>query len=488
MEGQFTKFYTRLFLAAVVLCHLLLGANYSQANSFANMQSQISSQSENIDELESTLGRHSFQLVEPLQHLALVQLQANRFDDAETSIDRAIQITRLSDGLFSNRQYDLLQLAIEINIQRRDWDEVEEQLEHLKWLVSSKFEGEAEDHLYRFQWLANTHLRGTLDDSAARRGGHIIAATGLIESAVQLAQLSPQMDTLTYAQLLYSLSHKYFIETRGILGGGKTSHALRRLYPHRQIFESRTDAIAKRYRVGLEKLVMLRNALVRSSDFDLEAVALAELYIADWNLVFNMTDDISAEYSVAINTLRRAGVAEEDLNRFFAAPVILPRPELKLNFNQALADIVATERPATRSDPRDRTLAALDRSMYRLSFVERSKYLPGYVQEISTSDFTSRNLDDWSSLSLSMRIDPNTRATIWSSGYRSRNYATGTDIQVQNAPHETTKLLNSVVSRVSLISFRPALVNGQARPMTIVLDYVFRNEDSRSLMSLLSLR
>lgn len=87
-----------------------------------------------------------------------------------------------------------------------------------------------------------------------------------------------------------------------------------------------------------------------------------------------------------------------------------------------------------------------------------------------------------------MRIDPNTRATIWSSGYRSRNYATGTDIQVQIAPHETTKLLNSVVSRVSLISFRPALVNGQARPMTIVLDYVFRNEDSRSLMSLLSLR
>ena len=152
MEGQFTKFYTRLFLAAVVLCHLLLGANYSQANSFANMQSQISSQSENIDELESTLGRHSFQLVEPLQHLALVQLQANRFDDAETSIDRAIQITRLSDGLFSNRQYDLLQLAIEINIQRREWDEVEEKLEHHKWLGLYKFEDEAEVHLHRCAW------------------------------------------------------------------------------------------------------------------------------------------------------------------------------------------------------------------------------------------------------------------------------------------------------------------------------------------------
>ncbi|MBT8147110.1 MAG: hypothetical protein KJN90_09670, partial [Gammaproteobacteria bacterium] len=112
------------------------------AKDFVSLEREIARFSNTVAEIEFAEGRHDFALIEPLHMLGKIQLQANLFSDAEKSIDRAIQIARFSDGLYSPVQYPLLQIAIDIELAREDWSKVTKKLEHYTWLISQQYQGE----------------------------------------------------------------------------------------------------------------------------------------------------------------------------------------------------------------------------------------------------------------------------------------------------------------------------------------------------------
>jgi len=89
------------------------------ATDFATLQASIQDSRQHIETLESNLGRYNYQLLEPLEQLARIQLAANRFDDAESSIDKAIQIARFSEGLYSSKQYPLDRKSTRLNSSHR---------------------------------------------------------------------------------------------------------------------------------------------------------------------------------------------------------------------------------------------------------------------------------------------------------------------------------------------------------------------------------
>jgi hypothetical protein len=488
MDVRNSASQVRSLLITSILMSLLLVANSSSANSFAAIQSEISSQTLNLENLENQLGRYHLQLLEPLQQLAFLQVQANRFSDAEASLDRAVQIARLGNGLFTNTQYRLLQLSIEINIQRKDWEQAEEQLEHFTWLIQEKFDGAYREELKQMQWLSDTHLQAALQGDSTRRAKHLIAATSLNELAVQRAQITHQADNQLYAELLYSLAQNYFIEMRGILGGGSTSYKLRQKAPDFEVIESRATAIYRRYWVGLEKLIMLRDLTAESDAFDQEAVALAELYIADWKLIFDETANISEEYSIALQALSEAGVAATELNRFFAQPVSLPRPELHLTFSEAFGAIKEVQRPGNLIASGEANQGMATPTQYRLSLIEPSSQVMGYVQDSANSDLAASDIDEWRSISVSMMIDPNSRISVRHGAYFTKSAATPSELEIHNSPNLAEKLLQGAISRIKTLSFRPALINGHATPKAISLDFVFRKEERSSSLRLLGLK
>ena len=243
------KFFVSFFVIIVVsLSGQLLGKD------FVSLQQDIAKYSEVVSAIEMESGRYGFELIEPLHALGKAQLEASLFSEAEDSIDRAIQISRFSGGLYSPVQYPLLKTEIEIDLIRENWKRVNEKIEHFTWLISQQYSGKEKPRIELARWIADVHFQAYLNDAADMKASHIINGTYLRETVVQYAQLMRMTNDPVYAELLFELASAYRTEVLAIKQGGSTGYQLRRLFPGTEIIQERKEAVARRYRVGLEKL------------------------------------------------------------------------------------------------------------------------------------------------------------------------------------------------------------------------------------------
>ena len=328
-----------LLSLCLALCALSVLA---ETQDFEGLSIRIREQSTAVDELELELGRYHVSLVEPLQTLARIQVQANRFQDARDNADRALQIVRWSDGLESPLQFDYLQLLIEIEMARDNWDDIEEKIEHYSWLLGNKYQGDSETRLRRILWLVDVHTQGAARDKKERRAYHLMQATGINEIAVQFAQTQGLTNEPLYVETLFSLSRAYLRESEAIRRRGSVSYRLRELFPGTHILDEREVAIAKRYQIGLEKLEMLRDTVEASPAFDVEAVLLSEFYIAAWNELYDAEDELSASLQRIEQFNQHAEIGAARYSSLFQLRVALPQDRLVLNasyFGDALVAV-----------------------------------------------------------------------------------------------------------------------------------------------------
>lgn len=327
--------------ALFILPILVPSPGLAETQDFNGLNERILKQTTALDQQESQLGRYHMSLAEPLHTLARIQLQANRFDDARGNADRALQIIRWSDGLESPLQFEFLQLVIEIEMARNNWDDIDEKIKHYTWLLSNKYQGDSISRLRHMQWLVDVHAGGAARDEKERRAYHLIQSTGINEVAVQYAQVQGLTAEPLYANLLFSLSRAYHRENEGIRQRGSVSYRLRELYPGLHILEDRDVAIAKRYRFGLEKLEMLRDAVSTSPAFDTEAVLLSEFYIAAWNELYGQEEDLKASLLRIDNFHAHSEISKERIMRLFELRAKLPQHRLVLDADYLSNDLVS---------------------------------------------------------------------------------------------------------------------------------------------------
>lgn len=271
-------------LPPAVLCALLSSVTF--ASDFIASSQTIERYRTELETLEQEVGYFSYALIEPMQQLIDAQLNVNRLDAAEEIIDRAAQITRIEDGLYTALQYPFLKQAIEIEMTRGDWEEVNEKVSHYTLLIGKHYEGDATDRLQQMRWIAAVHLRGVDEDDRENEARHLISFTTMNETAVQYAQLNRLANDSYYAELLLDLALAYGLEAQGIRDGGRTSFRLRRLVAGLDLVEDKKEAIYKRYVVGLEKLEMYRELVLALYPQDLAIDAESNLLIADWHADF----------------------------------------------------------------------------------------------------------------------------------------------------------------------------------------------------------
>ena len=295
------------YLPPILVSLLCASISFSvSASDFATSRQSIEDYRVALEALESAEGYFSYSLLEPLQQLATAQLAVNRLDAAEETMDRAAQITRIEDGLYTPLQYPFLQQAIEIEITRGDWEEVAEKIKHYTWLIGEKYRGNAPDRLSRIRWIAGVHLRGSTEDSKDKTAAHLIQVTSMNEIAMQYAQVNRIADDLIYAQLLLDLANAYLMEAQAIRGGGRTSYRLRRLVPGTEILDKKKDALNKRYLVGLEKLEMHHELIQTLHPEDDATVAQSVRAIADWHQNFGREELAQQAYERATEVMHRA--------------------------------------------------------------------------------------------------------------------------------------------------------------------------------------
>ena len=155
---------------------------------FAKLRSDINNQESRLRSIEANHGYLSPALIESLDSLVNLSLLANRLSDADNYIDRALQITRLGEGLYSPTQYRFLKSAIEIEMDQGNWKDAKEKLSYFKWLVDKKYDGSAADRVDLLHWIVGTHMRGFYEDDEQSEAEHLINATKISEVAVMYSQ------------------------------------------------------------------------------------------------------------------------------------------------------------------------------------------------------------------------------------------------------------------------------------------------------------
>jgi hypothetical protein len=429
---------------------------------YATAESKLFQQQERLYELADQHGRYDMALLDALQRLIHSQMEASRFEAAAENVDYAIQIVRFNEGLETPRQYDLQQLAVEVDLYRQDWPAIQERLEHYSSLLAADFRGSSEELLERLLWLSGIYKRGSIEDAEENHAYHLIRSTWYAETAVIYAQIENLDNSRFYADMLYSLADNYFMEARAILAGGATSYRLRQLRPGLHLVDDKQEAVARRYRAGLSQLRQLRGLLSDTAQFDAEARALAEFHIADWHALFDADSDLNAVYGKAIALLEQAEVNEAKRRQFLSQAAAIPRARLTLSVEEAL----------TANSYGDRRQAS-DSMLQRLSLIEPASHFSGYSQDLELVNWRGAIERDWVRLSVTVTIDPHKKNTVRNGGIRTRSLVTASEITLSESEAGQT-LTRRALRRLGTISFRPAFSEQQAISSELAVDYLVR--------------
>lgn len=421
-----------------------------------------------LQEQAATHGRYSEALLTPLEQLIRYQMELKRLQDAASNADYAIQIVRSSNGLNTPQQYDWQQLAIDIDLYRQDWKAVNKRMEYYSGLILSEYYGSAADRVMRLLWLGNVHVRGAIDDDPEQEAKHLRLATWYAATAVTQAQKYGLQNSRLYAEMLYALSQRYYLEARAILDGGSTSYRLRMIQPDVHHVRDKFVALDRRYQLGLAALMELRDMLQHAPGFGPEAGAMAELAIADWKAVFDESEDLGSDYQIAIDALLGAGVSRERINRLLADPVAIPRPR----FAFRAGDSMAGSNARLHDNDKDRRLPAV-------SLLEPSPQLAGFAQEAQLLDWQGSVDQDWAEIKVGLTVDPNSRERVRNNAFLTRSRVTASQV-VLHSSEADADATEDALKRISTLSFRPAFVDGQTVASELVLEYLVRNSEGRS--------
>jgi hypothetical protein len=435
----------------------------------ATAESNLFQQQERLYQLVERHGRYDMALLDALQRLIQSQMEASRFEAAAENVDYAIQIVRFNEGLETPTQYDLQELAVQVDLYRQDWPAIQERLEHYSQLVTASPEGNSEDLLQRLLWLSAIYKRGSIEDVEENHAYHLIRSTWYAETAVIFAQVENLDESRLYADMLYNLTDNYFLEARAILTGGGTSYRLRQLRPGLHQVEDKQEAVARRYRAGLSQLRQLRSLLSDSKQFDREALALAEFHIADWHALFDSDSDLDAVYGKAIALLEQADITAAKRRQFLSRAVNIPRARLTLSVQEALAASGFAQRHQ-----------ASDSLLQRLSLIEPASHISGYSQDLEQVNWRGALERDWARISTIVTVDPHRKTTVRNGGIRTRSLITASDVRLQASEAGQT-LTRKALRRLGTISFRPAFHEQRAISSELSVDYLVRGNSLPSL-------
>ena len=277
-----------------------------------------------LTELESEFGNNSTQLVPALTEMADLYRDEGRFAEAYRVLDRAAQVIRVSEGLYTRSQVPLVRMKVENYGDWGDWDSAREQLEHLFWLHRTKSDRVDNALIADLMALNELHLRGISEDNYEFQTFHFRRAARVNWLALGAAERLWGATDLRLVPIIYSLVRQQHLQAVAVEQGGKTGWELRQIVPGADLVRERDDMRRYFYVTGLRLLDQLRSIQLAQAPLDLEGAAMANLYTADWHLLFNEEDAALAAYRRSYEELFYAGRQPDELEDFFATPSVLP--------------------------------------------------------------------------------------------------------------------------------------------------------------------
>jgi len=468
-----SKIVFRLTFYLAIASWLWVSVASAQDLEVADSSSDINSLRQVIEELESSVGMYDSSLTEPLQQLADSLMNAGQFAEAQTTLDKATQVVRVNEGLYTGSQLPLLQMKIENFANSRDWDRSRQQMDYAISLLSSGnliFRGDTADALESLldglMFLSTSHLRAIAEDHRSWQDFHFRRALSINRAAQRIAELYWGENDPRMAAVLYHQVKHYHLQSVAVDLGGTTGYKLRKLMPSLSQIRDRSVVQQEYYFRGLFLLNRIKEIFANSEPPDKEALALSDLYIADWHVLFSRGEAAILSYQQSYQGLLDANIAPEVLDNFFDHPTVLPQPE----FHTSMSAALETKAEEIVSN----TGAVSNKLLPNLSFTEWSPGFPNVQaplglssDDFETPDFASFSIDLAGIERKSFRINGRYRTAV--------SVVDGVELISRDMSSSMAEL--ELEQKLYWLRFRPVLVGGVPQPTRAILNYFFASAD-----------
>lgn len=444
------------------LCMLLvLGAPIAAvAQGFPAESERLDATLASISQLEYELGNNNPRLTEPLTQLATLYRNMGRFADAHRAIDRATQIVRVNEGLYTRAQLPFVQMKVSNFADSNDWSRAREQLEHLFWLHRTKsryIDDQLVDDLMRLNEL---HLRGISEDTSEYQTYHFRRAANANWLALGAGEQLWGSEDPRLIPVLYALIKHYHLQTLAVENGGRTGYELRQIVPGTDWVRERADMRRYFHLTGLRLLDQIRTIHLAAKPIDLEGAAMTNLYTADWHMLFGEQELALSAYQVSHQELLYAGLDRDSLGRYFAQPSLLPEPA----FHATLLEASLARNAVALVD----TASELPSDSARLFFAEWSPSFPFARSPYSIdTDFGA----DANTALFTFNVSGLTDITRWVSRRRERGFAQLLDVDLLRPDPVSLDARDELIGRLEWLVFRPRLTNGMPVEASATLVY-----------------
>lgn len=426
-----------------------------------------------LNEQENRFGALDSRLVEPLEQFADELMRLNQFDEAHALLDRAMQIARVEDGLYTEIQRPLLEKKISNFVNRGDWESARVNMDHLLWLYTDKSLRVDEVLIEDLLELSRVHLRAVAEDDSFFQGYHFRRAARVRWIALGVAETLWSKTDERLVPIIYEQLRQFHLQTVALWRGGTTSYVLRQVAPASEIMRDRSDVNESFYVTGTGLIDKLFSIYAESEDPDPEAIAMTKVYLADWHILYEKPQAAIETYREAYHELLAAGVDSLLANDFFSQPMVIPDTEFHARVEAA---VVAQRNNVVEVDGGN--------SEAYLSFSEWSTSLPNVRNPDPSYAADSQSLNSNFALFSFSLAGVNT-VSRWYSHRFSSTVSMIEQVELlthySGSPPEEDQLLEKLNS----LTFRPKLVNGEPQQATSRLKYHLANDGpSASLSSL----
>ena len=431
----------------------LIGSVLANTEQLAAYQTQI-------EDLEFEFGPYHSSLIEPLVSMIALLSESEDYERVIQLQSRQLQVMRTELGFEHPDLMPLLQSIMTTQMALGNWEEVSDQLEHIRHLLTT-VDGESTEILLwaiqdQIDWLFS---RITIEDrrEQVRNFFKIRDLYGELEDIVEDTYGE---DSLEAAPWLYKVAHhEYhlvsFLNASKGLGSESVDQLIRREgtfglesqnrigLSSRSIFgnSSPTPIIDKGRPIGdgyLRDAYSMVNKIqdVAEENFDLEAQAMMKIYRSDFQLLSNRGSWIRG-YRDARDMLLEAGIVKEEVHWFFERPMVIPMETLHLSFSDALAELRERIEPIT----------SVKEEMHLGIFIS-------WTEALRSTPMPQSKNPLW-------QLDNPFKYADISFSVSSRGRASSVDV-LATAPEELDSK-RSISRSVRGIHFRPAIIDNKAR-------------------------
>lgn len=455
----------QLTIALLIFLAGPLGPVYGQSEPSLDSLDEIALSRALLNDQQDRFGTLDSRLIEPLEQLADVLMQLNQFDEAHSILDRAMQIARVEDGLYTEIQRPLLEKKIENFANRGDWDKARENMEHLLWLYTNKSLHVDQVLIDDLLVLSRSHLRGLAEDNSAWQGYHFRQSSRIRWLALGVAENLWGKTDERLVPIIYEQLRQFHLQTIALWRGGSTSYSLRQVAPGSSIMRDRSDVNESFYLTGMGLVDNLFSIYAESESPDPEAIAMTNVYLADWHILYNKPQAATETYRQAYQGLLASGVDAALANELFSQPMVIP----DIEFYASVETAVAAQRN------RMVTVGKENSEVY-LSFSEWSAALPN-VRSPIPSNAAGSEAENSNFALFSFSLAGVNKVSRWHSHRFSSTVSMIQQAELLahylQSPPEESRLLEKLNS----LTFRPKLVEGGPQQATGRIKYHFAIDD-----------